>query len=200
MDYKSQLNIYCQKNKIPFPNYHYITSLQDGKIIFKSVCNFNNEVYTDTMFFNCKKDTDQNLAMFIINKINDTSKDILSESSLNRFEEESQIILIIDLDNQGNIKNYYNKLENYQVIAVGGVRTVLPEVIFPNHIIYKTDNTNKDAADIEIAFTVGRLLFQIKNKSVYVFSNDYALQTLCSILEKYNCKTTYFCNILDFIK
>lgn len=178
MDSKSQLNVYCQKNNLEFPIYENPLR-QDGT--FLSICTFNNDKYTSDLAFTKKKDADQNIAKIILEKINGIPVNL---------ELDPESTLIIDLDNQGNIQSYYNKISDFHIIAIGGPNSILPTEIKDSHIIFKTNSTSKDAADITLAFTIGKYLSNLK-KNVYIFSKDYAFKTLESILNDHGIKTIY---------
>lgn len=188
-DSKSQLNLYCQRFNISnFPKYDAIPILVDKSIKYTPRCFFKDKEYKIDTIVNNKKEADQSIAEYILTELYSTNKDQIE------FIPKNPMTLIIDLDNQGS-PEILEKLRGNQVLAVGGPRINIPNIDDPDFVIFNTKSTNKDAADIELAFLTGKMIKELKYKQVRIYSTDYALATLVVILNQSGFQAQFKCKI-----
>lgn len=188
-DPKSQLSLYCQRFNISeFPKYDAIPTLIDKSIKYTPRCFFKDKEYKIDTIVNNKKEADQSIAEYILTELYSTDKDHIEIIPKN------PLTLIIDLDNQGSTE-ILKKLRGNQVLAVGGPRINIPKIDDPNFIVFNTKSTNKDAADIELAFLTGKMIKELKYKQVIIYSTDYALATLAVILNESGFQAQFKCKI-----
>ena len=174
--FKSQLNEYCQKNKLPFPEY---TSTIVAEQTFKINAVWNDSAYTLDETFPNKKSAEEAIAKLMFKTI--VPKSTTIETNLST----ENCVLVIDLDNQWSNCKEIQHTPFKQVIAVGGCRCPVEKVSFncDNVVIEKVESTHKDAADYRLCWLVAE---NYKNwetsTSIYIISTDYAIQNIATML------------------
>lgn len=215
MDSKSQLNLYCQKEKKTTASYcSYKTNDIDHLPTFKGKCIFEGKEYETLETYSTKKEADKYVAKLVLSTVVGAEKTQDSQAIPQKKTQENPQVdpqstidncyFFIDLDNQNNMTKIVEKLqscgENCRFIGVGGPRMVIPTGLDNRFHFRRTESVAKDAADIELAFTLGEIIRDIdKNYKMLIFSTDYALSTLKTILTNSGYQSEFHCNLLEFL-
>lgn len=181
--YRSILNEYCQKNKLPQPSYK--TNSVDG--VFSAVCTvaeFSTKRTTGKYFK--KRDAEDESAKLMLELFESVSfKPNKKSKYAGKFDE--KVLFVIDLDN-ANV-DYTTLIEEYPlgfILACGGPRVVLNTVGDGSQFkIWQTQSSLNDATDVELIWELALITQSLdKNIQVVIFSTDKIFANCVDILKK----------------
>jgi hypothetical protein len=200
MNHKSLLSEYCQGNSIPFPEYKSAAVGGESHCpLFKGIVSFNGKTYETVEHFPKKKAADEAAARLVWDTI--SKNEDKGQSSPKLPSSLADYFIVLDLDNQNQYNKYWNKLDtNMKILGIGGPRCSLPPSTSSHFEIWQVTSTQRDAADIELAFRLGELVSQLsKDIKIRIFSTDYALTTLVDILKRKKFNAEFSVDIVKWL-
>lgn len=167
MDFVSQLNLYCQKNGKPLPNYAFI---RDGEQEWVAKVMWEGIVHQSMVCAN-KKLAKQEAAKYLYQTI--------KKSESYHISPESKTVLMIDGDQRQDVVRWLESAdvtwENLVIRVYTSPNSSLKCSDIPQ-IQYKVSKTtNRDSADALLLIDLGRRLYRYPDQQIIIVSSDHIL-------------------------
>lgn len=198
---KSKLSEYCNKNGLKYPIYTADSSGPPHNPEWTAYCVVAEQKYIAKGTYKTRTMAEQAAAGVALVNVSSGKMEKLTTNS-----DENYYYLVIDLDSQNQFNKYFSKLKsltNSRFLGVGGPRTKIPDG--PNGLderfeFLATNSAIKNAADMELAFRLGRNLDKIpKNFQIMIFSTDNSLANLVNCVKQYGYNAHFRTSIVDWL-